>query len=76
MTNPSTSPSKLQYRAALVITGAIKGTSRDRLYQKIGLEPLADRRWSCKTYFFHKIATGLLPSNLQSYLNHCNDGEC
>ena len=32
----------IQYRAALVITGAIKGTSRDRLYQEIGLESLAD----------------------------------
>ena len=37
-----------QYRVALVITGAIKGTSRDHLYQKIGLESVADRRWSRK----------------------------
>ena len=49
MTNPSTSPSKLkyekiQYRAALVITGAIKGTLRDSLYQQIAPESLADRR--------------------------------
>ena len=49
MTNPSTSHSKLkyekiQYRAALVITGAIKGTSHDSLYQQIALESLADRR--------------------------------
>ena len=34
----------VQYKAALVITGAIKGTSRDRLYQELGLESLADRR--------------------------------
>ena len=34
----------IQYGAALVISGAIKGTSRDRLYQEIGLESLADRR--------------------------------
>ena len=60
----------IQYRAALVITGAIKGTSRDRLYQEIGLESLADRRWSRKIFFFHKIVNGLLPSYLQSYLNH------
>ena len=65
----------IQYRAALVITGAIKGTSRDRLYQEIGLESLADRRWSRKIFFFHKIVNGLLPSYLQSYLNHYNDGE-
>ena len=33
----------VQYKAVLVITGAIKGTSRDRLYQELGLESLADR---------------------------------
>ena len=33
----------IQYCAALVITGAIKGTSRDCLYREIGLESLADR---------------------------------
>ena len=65
----------IQYRAALFITGAIKGTSRDRRYQEIGLESLADRRWSRKIFFFHKIVNGLLPSYLQSYLNHFNDGE-
>ena len=33
----------IQYWAALVITGAIKGTSGDCLYREIGLESLADR---------------------------------
>ena len=65
----------IQYRAVLVITGAIKGTWRDRLYQEIGLESPADRRWSRKMFFFHKIVNGFLPSYVQSYLNHYNDGE-
>ena len=65
----------IQYWAALVITGAIKGTSRGRLYQKIGLKPLADRRWSRKIFFFQKIVNRILPSYLQSYLNNCNDGK-
>ena len=65
----------IQYQAALVITGAIKRISRDRLYQDIGLESLADRRWSRKMFFFHKIVNRLLPSYFQSYLNHDNDGE-
>ena len=65
----------IQYQAALVITGAIKRISRDRLYQDIGLESLADRRWSRKMFFFHKIVNRLLPSYFQSYLNHYNDGE-
>ena len=65
----------IQNPAARVFTGAIKGTSHYRLYQEIGLESLADRRWSRKIFFFHKIVNGLLPSYLQSYLNHYNNGE-
>ena len=34
----------VQYNAALIITGAIKGTCRDKIYQELGLESLADRR--------------------------------
>ena len=62
----------IQYREALVITEAIKGTSRDCLYKEIGLESVAYRRWSRKIFFFHKIVNELLPPYLQSYLNYCN----
>ena len=65
----------IQYRAALVTTGAIKGTLRDRLDQEIGLKSPADRRSSRKIFFLHKIMSGLLPSYLQSYLSHYNYGE-
>ena len=41
----------VQYKAALVITGVIKGTSCDRLYQELGLESLADRKWSRRLFF-------------------------
>ena len=34
----------VQYNAALAITGAIKDSSRERLYQALGLESLSDRR--------------------------------
>ena len=47
----------VQYKAVLVIAGAVKGTSRDRLYQ--GLESVADRRWSYRLFFFHKIIRGI-----------------
>ena len=57
-----------------MITGAIKGTSRDRLYQELGLESLADGRWSCRLFFFHKIIQGLLPSYLQTYHNAVSEG--
>ena len=33
----------LQYKACLAITGAIRGTSREKLYEKLGLEPLQVR---------------------------------
>ena len=35
----------VQYKAALAITGAIQGTSRDNIYQELGLESLKSRRW-------------------------------
>ena len=35
---------RVQYNAALVITGAIKGTSQLKLYQGLGFEPLKFRR--------------------------------
>ena len=58
----------VQYNAALIITGAIKGTCHDKIYQELGLESLADRRWSRKHIFFHKIILGLQPSYFQNYL--------
>ena len=60
----------VQYRAALVITGAFKGTSGDRLYEELGFESLANRRWSCRLFFFHKILNGLSPLYLRSYLHN------
>ena len=34
----------IQYNAALTITGAIRETSREKLYQEFGLDSLKDRR--------------------------------
>ena len=60
---------RVQYNASLVITGAFKGTSRERLYQELGLESLKDRRWRRKMCcFFYKIVKGLSPKYLTSYL--------
>ena len=59
----------VQYKAALVITGAMKGASRHRLYQELGLESLADRRWSRRLFFFHKVIQEHVPSYLQTYHN-------
>ena len=34
-----------QYNTALAITGAIRGSSREKLYQELGLESLKSRQW-------------------------------
>ena len=38
--NPLEKMESIQYNAAVVITGAIRGTSREKLYQELGLESL------------------------------------
>ena len=45
----------IQYNAALAITGAIRGTSKDKLYRELGLEQLSSRRWFKRLCLFHKI---------------------
>ena len=35
----------VQYNAVLAITGAIHGSSPEKLYQELGFESLHDRRW-------------------------------
>ena len=40
----------IQYNAALAITRAIRGTSRAKLYQELGLESLQERRWHRKIF--------------------------
>ena len=45
----------LQYNAALAITGAIKGSSTEKLYEELGLESLKSRRWYRKMSLFYKV---------------------
>ena len=35
----------IQYNSALATTSALRGTSREKLYQELGLESLHKRRW-------------------------------
>ena len=44
----------VQYNAALIISGAFKGTSSDKIYQKLGLECFTDSGWTV----FHKTTLG------------------
>ena len=57
----------VQYNAALSITGAIRGSSREKLYQELGFESLRDRRWYRKLCFYCKI----LHNDCRLYLNEC-----
>ena len=45
----------VQYNTCLAITGAIRGTSREELYQKLGLEPLRLRCQYRKLCLFYKV---------------------
>ena len=59
---------RVQYKACIAITGAIQGSSKERLYDELGLISLKERRWYNKLIFFYKIVNGLLPKYLQSFL--------
>ena len=58
----------IQYNAALAITGAIRRTSKEKLYQELGFESLQPRRWFRKVSLFYKIIKNESPSYLY-YLN-------
>ena len=54
----------IQYNAALAITGAIRGSSREKLYQELGFESLQQRRWYRKLCLFFKIIKNQSPKYL------------
>ena len=51
----------VQYAAALAVTGTWRGTSRERLYNELGWEPLCLRRWSRRLILFYKFFNELTP---------------
>ena len=65
----------IQYNAALALTGAIRGSSRKKLHQELGLESLQLRRWYRKLCCFYKIynkqapgyLTELIPTRNEAY---------
>ena len=48
---------KIQYQAALAITGAWQGSNRSKLYDELGWESLSDRRWCRRVLQIHNIVT-------------------
>ena len=71
----------IQYNACLSITGAIRGTSKEKLYQEIGLESLQLRRWYRKLGIFYRIFKSksvqylfkLIPEKTSSYVSRIAD---
>ena len=52
---------RVQYKAALIVTGCLQGTSRERLYEDLGWESLSHRWWHRRLTVFYKIPKGLSP---------------
>ena len=61
----------VQYKAALAITGAIQGTSRDKIYQELGLESLKSRRWYKRLSCMFKIMKEEAPNYLTNLVPKC-----
>ena len=59
----------IQYNAALAITGAIRGSSMDKIFNELGFEYLSDRRWIRRLSFFYKIHNNSVPKYLSDILH-------
>ena len=62
----------LQYNAALARTGAIRGSSKEKLFQELGFECLSSRRWLTKLCLFYKIVVNKSPNYLSNYVSTIN----
>ena len=67
---------RIQYKASLAMTCAIKGTSQSKLYSELGFESLKFRHWFRKLCIFFKLKASGLPEYLFDFIpqnNHlCN----
>ena len=50
-----------QYKEALAMTEAIKGSSTEKLYQELGIERLHSRRWFRKLCLLYKMIKSKSP---------------
>ena len=70
----------VQYNACLAITGAIRGTLKEKLYQEKGSESLQLHRWYRKLGMFYKICKSkspqylfkLIPEKISSHVTNRN----
>ena len=59
---------KVQYIAALAVTGAWQGSSRSKLYDELGWESLSDRRMFRRVLQLYKISNTMTPEYLYEKL--------
>ena len=59
---------RIQYQAALAITGVWKGSSRTKIFEELGWETLSDRRRSRRILLVHKIENNKTPAYLKDKL--------
>ena len=59
------------YKAAGSITGAIQETSRDKIYQELGLKSLKSRRWYERLSCMFKIMKKEAPNYLINLIPKC-----
>ena len=62
----------VQYKAVLAITGAMQGTSRDKLNQELGLISLKARRWYKRLCCMYKIMAEKAPNYLINIMPKCD----
>ena len=68
LTSPMEEVERIQYKGALAVTGAWQGSSRSKLYDELGWEPLSYRRLSNRLLLMLKIVTKLTASYLRDKL--------
>ena len=59
---------RIQYQAALAISGAWRGSSGSKIYEELGWESLSDRRMGRRILQIHKILNNKTPSYLSDKL--------
>ena len=64
---------RVQYKAALIVSGCWQVTSRTKRYDKLSWESLSDRRWVRRLTLFYKIPKGLAPLHLSPHIPTRNE---
>ena len=59
---------RIQYQAALTVTGTWQGSNRSKLYEELGWESLSDRRWCRRILQIYKIEYNMTPPFLKNKL--------